>query len=107
MWPRTDEERRRQRNCGFVAFCKRSDADEAKFELQETMVAGYVGDERRWERRRGGRRGGGAILLQIALQCVLLLRIVLCGVVHCVMLLCHTLAACDIYMMKEGGINLY
>lgn len=29
MWPRTEEERARNRNCGFVAFMKRADADKA------------------------------------------------------------------------------
>lgn len=33
MWPRTEEEHRRQRNCGFVAFMKRSDAAKAKNEM--------------------------------------------------------------------------
>ena len=34
MWPRTDEERRRQRNCGFVAFMNRNEAQAAKDEMQ-------------------------------------------------------------------------
>lgn len=34
MWPRTEEERRRQRNCGFVAFMNRGDAQAAKDEMQ-------------------------------------------------------------------------
>ena len=34
MWPRTDEERRRQRNCGFVAFMNRNEAQAAKEEMQ-------------------------------------------------------------------------
>ena len=29
MWPRTEEERARNKNCGFVAFMKREDADKA------------------------------------------------------------------------------
>ena len=29
MWPRTDEERARERNCGFVAFMSRRDAERA------------------------------------------------------------------------------
>lgn len=29
MWPRTDEERGRGRNCGFVAFMSRNDGDRA------------------------------------------------------------------------------
>ena len=30
MWPRTEEERSRHRNCGFVAFLRRDDAVDAK-----------------------------------------------------------------------------
>ena len=30
MWPRTAEEKAKKRNCGFVSFMKRSDADDAK-----------------------------------------------------------------------------
>ena len=38
----------------------------------------------------------------------LLLRIVLCGVVHCVMLLCHTLAACVLlYIYTLAYIYIY
>lgn len=29
MWPRTEEEKARNRNCGFVAFMKRKDAEKA------------------------------------------------------------------------------
>ena len=29
MWPRTEEERARNKNCGFVAYMKRKDADKA------------------------------------------------------------------------------
>lgn len=29
MWPRTDEERSRGRNCGFVAFMNRKDGERA------------------------------------------------------------------------------
>ena len=36
MWPRTDEERARKRNCGFVSFKRRGDAEEAKAALQDT-----------------------------------------------------------------------
>jgi U2-associated protein SR140 len=39
MWPRTDEERRRQRNCGFVAFMKRADAQAANDEMQGLYVS--------------------------------------------------------------------
>ncbi|CAI0438568.1 unnamed protein product [Linum tenue] len=41
MWPRTDEERRRQRNCGFVAFMYRADAQAAKDEMQGVVVYEY------------------------------------------------------------------
>lgn len=34
MWPRTDEEKRRQRNCGFVSFMHRADGQAAKDEMQ-------------------------------------------------------------------------
>ncbi|RWR75859.1 protein RRC1-like protein isoform X1 [Cinnamomum micranthum f. kanehirae] len=39
MWPRTEEERRRQRNCGFVAFMNRADGQAAKDEMQGTKWA--------------------------------------------------------------------
>ena len=29
MWPRTEEERARNRNCGFVAYMKREDGEKA------------------------------------------------------------------------------
>lgn len=29
MWPRSDEEKARQRNCGFVAFMSRKDGERA------------------------------------------------------------------------------
>lgn len=41
MWPRTEEERRRQRNCGFVAFMNRGDAQAAKDEMQGVVVYEY------------------------------------------------------------------
>ncbi|GMH20336.1 hypothetical protein Nepgr_022177 [Nepenthes gracilis] len=41
MWPRTDEERRRQRNCGFVAFMNRADGQAAKEEMQGVVVYEY------------------------------------------------------------------
>lgn len=37
MWPRTEEERRKQRNCGFVAFMNRADAQAAKDEMQGSL----------------------------------------------------------------------
>jgi U2-associated protein SR140 len=33
MWPRTDDERKRGRNCGFVSFMERSAAEAAKQEM--------------------------------------------------------------------------
>ncbi|OAE26436.1 hypothetical protein AXG93_131s1460 [Marchantia polymorpha subsp. ruderalis] len=41
MWPRTEEERRRQRNCGFVAFMNRGEAQAAKDEMQGVVVYEY------------------------------------------------------------------
>ncbi|XP_073122439.1 protein RRC1 isoform X1 [Henckelia pumila] len=41
MWPRTEEERRRERNCGFVAFMNRSDGQAAKDEMQGVVVYDY------------------------------------------------------------------
>jgi U2-associated protein SR140 len=33
MWPRTDEEKSRKRNCGFVSYMNRRDAEDAKVKL--------------------------------------------------------------------------
>jgi U2-associated protein SR140 len=33
MWPRTEEERAKKRNCGFVSFMRRRDAEDAKVSL--------------------------------------------------------------------------
>ncbi|KAL8150764.1 hypothetical protein V2J09_020572 [Rumex salicifolius] len=41
MWPRTEEEKRRQRNCGFVAFMNRADGQAAKDEMQGVIVYEY------------------------------------------------------------------
>ncbi|KAK3152304.1 hypothetical protein QOZ80_2BG0157050 [Eleusine coracana subsp. coracana] len=41
MWPRTEEENRRQRNCGFVAFMNRADGQTAKDEMHGVVVYGY------------------------------------------------------------------
>ncbi|CAN8256694.1 unnamed protein product [Cochlearia groenlandica] len=38
MWPRTEEEKRRQRHCGFVAFMNRADGQAAKDEMQGVIV---------------------------------------------------------------------
>lgn len=38
MWPRTDEERARKRNCGFVSFWRRQDAVNAKRAMQDVEV---------------------------------------------------------------------
>ncbi|XP_047328034.1 protein RRC1-like isoform X2 [Impatiens glandulifera] len=41
MWPRTEEERKRQRNCGFVAFMNRVDGQAAQDEMQGVVVYEY------------------------------------------------------------------
>lgn len=40
MWPRTDEERARKRNCGFVSYWKREAAVNAKRAMQDVDVEG-------------------------------------------------------------------
>lgn len=40
MWPRTDEERARKRNCGFVSFETRAAADEARLNLHDVELDG-------------------------------------------------------------------
>ncbi|CAM9257117.1 unnamed protein product [Chrysoparadoxa australica] len=42
MWPRTDEERQRKRNCGFVSFYRREDAVAARNALNDVMVDDYA-----------------------------------------------------------------
>lgn len=41
MWPRTDEERARNRNCGFVAFMNRKDGERALKHLNGKEIMGY------------------------------------------------------------------
>uniref|UniRef100_A0A674N532 U2 snRNP-associated SURP motif-containing protein n=1 Tax=Takifugu rubripes TaxID=31033 RepID=A0A674N532_TAKRU len=41
MWPRTDEERARERNCGFVAFMNRRDAERALKHLNGKMIMNF------------------------------------------------------------------
>ncbi|KAK6196135.1 hypothetical protein SNE40_001419 [Patella caerulea] len=41
MWPRTDEERSRARNCGFVAYMNRKDGDRALSGLNGSDIMGY------------------------------------------------------------------
>ncbi|XP_064638246.1 U2 snRNP-associated SURP motif-containing protein-like isoform X2 [Lineus longissimus] len=41
MWPRTDEERARGRNCGFVAFMNRKDGERALNALKGKEIMGY------------------------------------------------------------------
>ncbi|XP_039616431.1 U2 snRNP-associated SURP motif-containing protein isoform X3 [Polypterus senegalus] len=41
MWPRTDEERARERNCGFVAFMNRRDAERALKHLNGKMIMSF------------------------------------------------------------------
>lgn len=39
MWPRSDEEKARQRNCGFVAFMSRKDGERALKNLNGEKIA--------------------------------------------------------------------
>uniref|UniRef100_A0A8C5HQZ7 U2 snRNP-associated SURP domain containing n=1 Tax=Gouania willdenowi TaxID=441366 RepID=A0A8C5HQZ7_GOUWI len=41
MWPRTDEERARERNCGFVAFMNRRDAERALKNLNGKSIMNF------------------------------------------------------------------
>eukprot|EP01039_Chlorochromonas_danica_P009805 gene9805-10844_t len=41
MWPRSEEERARKRNCGFVSFHQRSAADEARMDLNDFVFKDY------------------------------------------------------------------
>ncbi|XP_075426207.1 U2 snRNP-associated SURP motif-containing protein isoform X3 [Ascaphus truei] len=41
MWPRTDEERARERNCGFVAFMNRRDAERALKNLNGKQIMAF------------------------------------------------------------------
>ncbi len=41
MWPRTDEERARKRNCGFCSFKRRADAEEARSALHDYELDGH------------------------------------------------------------------
>ncbi|OWZ02278.1 U2-associated splicing factor [Phytophthora megakarya] len=40
MWPRSEEERARKRNCGFVSFYQRRDADDARINLDNKELEG-------------------------------------------------------------------
>ncbi|KAG3109230.1 hypothetical protein PI125_g11114 [Phytophthora idaei] len=40
MWPRSEEERVRRRNCGFVSFYERRDADDARINLDNKELEG-------------------------------------------------------------------
>jgi len=39
MWPRTDEEKSRGRNCGFVAFMNRNDGERALKHLRGKFIS--------------------------------------------------------------------
>ena len=41
MWPRTAEEKARQRNCGFVSYMKREDAEDAQKEMDGFKLHSY------------------------------------------------------------------
>ncbi|EGB12644.1 hypothetical protein AURANDRAFT_18917, partial [Aureococcus anophagefferens] len=49
MWPRSEDERRRGRNRGFVSFRTREDADEALNALDETSIEGVRIARTRWD----------------------------------------------------------
>lgn len=42
MWPRSDEEKARQRNCGFVAFMSRKDGERALKNLNGENIYIYI-----------------------------------------------------------------
>lgn len=42
MWPRTEEERSRGRNCGFVAYMNRKDGERALTALQGSLYTSIV-----------------------------------------------------------------
>lgn len=42
MWPRSDEEKARQRNCGFVAFMSRKDGERALKNLNGQLVNNFM-----------------------------------------------------------------
>jgi U2-associated protein SR140 len=41
MWPRTEEEKSPNRNCGFVAFMKRKDGNKALIAVKGKEIQGY------------------------------------------------------------------
>lgn len=45
MWPRTDDEKARGANCGFVAFMSRKDAELALKELDGNKNSNYIIDQ--------------------------------------------------------------
>lgn len=42
MWPRSEEEKIRGKNCGFVSFMQRKDSEEAKEALHGIIVIYYI-----------------------------------------------------------------
>jgi RNA recognition motif-containing protein len=42
MWPRSEEDKARNANCGFVAFMTRRDAEEALKNLEAVMINGHT-----------------------------------------------------------------
>ncbi|RLN58209.1 hypothetical protein BBJ29_004844 [Phytophthora kernoviae] len=60
MWPRSEEERARRRNCGFVSFYERRDADEARINLNEMeLEEGRRRDGSHHESTQDSRRSSG------------------------------------------------
>lgn len=41
MWPRDEEQRAKNRNCGFVAYMNRKDAERAMNNMQGKDIANY------------------------------------------------------------------
>lgn len=66
MWPRTEEERSRGRNCGFIAFMDRIAAMEAKDEMNNRMLQGTAtGSSETLTCRREGEGRGDRLVVKI------------------------------------------
>ena len=53
MWPRTEEEKARRRNCGFCSFKRRADAEDAKVRQAGRQREGEGSREREEGRKEG------------------------------------------------------
>lgn len=47
MWPRSDEEKARQRNCGFVAFMSRKDGERALKNLNGIFLPLFIFNDKK------------------------------------------------------------